>query len=256
MVKWSKTHRKVYAAFLAAVLILSICTGCADTVTVDDDVQQSQTQVVSESKKIDQAAAKAEEKETAAKDEDPSAQKSNAGAVAEGKTGEKKDGSTENPSKAQAKTETGKKDEEPKKQETASTGGNTCTISISCSTILSNMDQCDEAKKSIVPSNGVILPTTAVSFTDGESVFDVLQRVCREKGISLEFSYTAIYASNYIEGIANLYEFDVGPESGWMYKVNDWFPNYGCSSYILKNGDSICWVYTCSGLGADVGGGF
>ena len=43
------------------------------------------------------------------------------------------------------------------------------------------------------------------------------------------------------------------PESGWMYKVNEWFPNYGCSAYTLKPGDDIVWCYTCVGLGADVG---
>ena len=39
----------------------------------------------------------------------------------------------------------------------------------------------------------------------------------------------------------------------WMYKVNDWFPNYGCSRYQLQDGDVICWEYTCD-LGVDVGG--
>jgi hypothetical protein len=42
---------------------------------------------------------------------------------------------------------------------------------------------------------------------------------------------------------------------GWMYKVNGWFPNYGCSSYTLKDGDTIVWCYTCNGLGEDVGAG-
>ena len=64
-----------------------------------------------------------------------------------------------------------------------------------------------------------------------------------------------MYNSAYIEGIYNLYEFDVGDGSGWMYKVNDWFPNYGCSRYQVQQGDVICWVYTCD-LGYDVGGGF
>ena len=38
-----------------------------------------------------------------------------------------------------------------------------------------------------------------------------------------------------------------------MYKVNGWFPNYGCSSYKLEDGDTIVWCYTCKGLGTDVG---
>ena len=138
---------------------------------------------------------------------------------------------------------------------TSSAGGSaTCTFSISCATILNNWDECDESKKPLVPADGVILPTTTVTFTEGESVFDVLQRLCRSNGISVDASWTAIYNSAYVKGINNLYQFDVGEGSGWMYKVNGSFPNYGCSSYSLKNGDTVSWVYTCD-LGADVGGG-
>ena len=72
-------------------------------------------------------------------------------------------------------------------------------------------------------------------------------------GIHMEFEDTPMYNSAYIEGINNLYEFDCGELSGWMYKVNGWFPNYGCSRYQLKEGDVIEWVYTCD-LGVDVGG--
>ena len=130
----------------------------------------------------------------------------------------------------------------------------TCTISISCATILNNMDKCDESKRGLVPADGVILPAVTVTFSQGESVFDVLQRVCKERKIPMEFSWTPMYNSAYIEGIYNLYEFDVGDGSGWMYKVNDWFPNYGCSRYELQDGDTVRWVYTCD-LGKDVGGG-
>lgn len=138
---------------------------------------------------------------------------------------------------------------------TSSAGGSaTCTFSISCATILNNWDDCDESKKPLVPADGVILPTTTVTFTEGESVFDVLQRLCRSNGISVDASWTVIYNSAYVKGINNLYQFDVGEGSGWMYKVNGSFPNYGCSSYSLKNGDTVSWVYTCD-LGADVGGG-
>ena len=131
----------------------------------------------------------------------------------------------------------------------------TCTISISCSTILNNMDRCEEAKKEWVPDDGVILRATTVTFTEGESVYDVLERVCRDNGIQMEASWSGKYGSAYVEGIANLYEFDVGSGSGWMYKVNGWFPNYGCSGYTLSQGDVISWVYTCD-LGDDVGGGY
>ena len=131
----------------------------------------------------------------------------------------------------------------------------TCTVSISCSTILSNMDWLDPEKTELVPEDGWILKPITVTFYDGESVFNVLQRVCKQQKIHMEFENTPIYNSAYIEGIGNLYEFDCGELSGWMYKVNDWFPNYGCSRYRLCDGDVICWVYTCD-LGYDVGGGY
>ncbi len=130
----------------------------------------------------------------------------------------------------------------------------TCTISISCATILNNMDICDPEKAELVPSDGWILKPSKVSFNEGESVFDLLQRICMENKIHMEFKITPIYNSAYIEGINNIYEFDAGSLSGWMYKVNNWFPNYGCSRYQLHDGDEVCWVYTCD-LGKDVGGG-
>ena len=130
-----------------------------------------------------------------------------------------------------------------------------CTVSISCATILDNLDQLNAAKADFVPDDGVILPETELSFTEGETAFDLLQRVCRENGISMESSWSPLYKTAYIEGIANLYEFDCGKLSGWMYSVNGEFPNYGCSGYTLQDGDVICWVYTCD-LGEDVGGGY
>lgn len=128
-----------------------------------------------------------------------------------------------------------------------------CTLSISCSTINDNIAWLDPEKKELVPSDGWILKPTQVTFYEGESVFNVLQRTCKQQGIHMEFKNTPIYNSAYIEGIGNLYEFDCGELSGWMYKVNDWFPNYGCSRYQLKEGDKIEWLYTCK-LGADIGG--
>lgn len=128
----------------------------------------------------------------------------------------------------------------------------TCTFSIECSTILNNLDMLNPDKLDALPSNGVILSTQTVTFYEGESVFDVLQRICKEKNIQMEASWTPMYNSAYVEGIHNLYEFDCGSLSGWMYRVNGWYPNYGCSRYQLAQGDVVEWRYTCD-LGKDVG---
>lgn len=127
-----------------------------------------------------------------------------------------------------------------------------CTISISCNTILDHMDQLKKEKLEILPKDGVICTPTSISFYEGESVFDALLKVTKDQRVHMEYSATPIYNSNYIEGINNIYEFDCGELSGWMYQVNGWFPNYGCSRYQLSDGDVVEWVYTCD-LGRDVG---
>jgi hypothetical protein len=129
----------------------------------------------------------------------------------------------------------------------------TCTLSVRCDTILDNMKYLDKEKVELVPEDGIIFPQTEVTFYKGESVFNILLREMKKNRIQMEFENTPMYNSAYIEGINNLYEFDCGELSGWMYKVNGWFPNYGCSRYQLKEGDVVEWVYTCN-LGVDVGG--
>ena len=92
-----------------------------------------------------------------------------------------------------------------------------------------------------------------VHYLRNDTVYDILNRAVRHKKIHMECVYSANYGSVYVQGINHLYEFSCGELSGWMYKVNGIFPNYGCSKYVLKNGDKIEWVYTCD-LGRDVGG--
>lgn len=128
----------------------------------------------------------------------------------------------------------------------------TCTLSVKCDTIFENIDKLKDGKAEFIPENGVIFEETAVAFTDGESVFDVLLRKMKENKIHLEFSKTPMYNSIYIEGIGNIYEFDCGELSGWMYKVNGKAGECDSSGYKLENGDVIEWVFTCN-LGKDIG---
>lgn len=129
---------------------------------------------------------------------------------------------------------------------------NVCTFYVECKTILDNSENMKADKKEFLPADGVILKETAVTFRDGETVFDVLKRVCKANGIQMESSYTPGYDNYYIEGINQIYEKDCGTKSGWMYSVNGDFPNYGCSDYVLKDGDRVEWRYTCD-LGEDIG---
>lgn len=130
----------------------------------------------------------------------------------------------------------------------ASTYG-VCTFSVSCDTILNNKDKLDRAKESLVPSDGEIYKTADVEIKEGDTVFSLLERELVLNNIHFEYSKTT---NVYIEGINNIYEFDCGELSGWMYRVNGVFPSVGCDQYTLKPGDVVEWVYTCD-LGRDVG---
>lgn len=132
----------------------------------------------------------------------------------------------------------------------------TVTISIRCDTILKNYSELDPALRSgeFVPPDGVILPPTKYVLRPGDTVFDILDRAVRYNKIQMEYQGADknSYGSVYVQGINYLYEFSCGPLSGWMYRVDGEFPNYGCSKYALQNGQVIEWVYTCD-LGQDVG---
>ena len=128
----------------------------------------------------------------------------------------------------------------------------TCTLEIRCDTLLTQLDKVPAEKVSLVPEDGIMLASTEVEFTGGESVFDVFRKVLREEKLHFEYVDASAYDSVYIEGIGNIYEFDCGPQSGWMFSVNDVYPGLGCSSYTLADGDVIVFSYTCD-LGADLG---
>lgn len=122
------------------------------------------------------------------------------------------------------------------------------TISIDVKTILSNMDQLKENKRSYVPSDGWILKPTKIELQEGDTVFSVLERVTRRNRIVMEYqgASTNAYNTVYIQGIQQLYEFDCGNLSGWMYFVNGSYVSVGASAKSVCDGDVIEWRFTCN----------
>lgn len=118
-------------------------------------------------------------------------------------------------------------------------------ITINCASILENRDKLKKGKEYFVPSDGVILPSSEVEITEGDTAFDVLKKVCAANSIQLEYTYSAGFGTYYVEGINQLYEKDCGGKSGWLYRVNGEFPSEGCSSYELHDGDTVEFLYTC-----------
>ena len=121
----------------------------------------------------------------------------------------------------------------------------TCTLTVECRSIFDHLDEFDKDKLEVLPEDGYILNEIVAGFNEGDTVYDVLRRETAARGVHMEASYTPAFGSSYIEGINNIYEFDCGPYSGWTYRVNGQYPQYGCSSYYLNDGDEIVWHYTC-----------
>lgn len=230
---------------LAAVVILVILAGAwwlgnpGSPETVPASSDQEASLPIQEESQEESASAQETETETAPETAEPSAEDG----AADQETADK----PQTQPQTTAPADPGKK--EPVKTQPEQPA---CTLTIRCDTLVGKPEELDKSKAELVPADGLLYSAT-VSFTAGESVFDVLQRAMKEAGIPMEFTSVPVYGSAYIEGIANLYEFDGGPLSGWVYSVNGVFPNYGSSKYALKDGDQVLWQYTCD-LGADVGG--
>lgn len=88
------------------------------------------------------------------------------------------------------------------------------------------------------------IPETNVKIAKGSTVYDVLIKIFKEKNfknIGANDNYTtSITHSNGTELKAQ----DKGPNSGWLYKVNDEIPQVGIKDYKLKDNDSITYYYT------------
>lgn len=168
-----------------------------------------------------------------------------------GNSGEQTAASQEKEQAKEKKDKKDKKEKEEKKEEkqkasdkkTSSSGG-TCTISIECKSLLSIKGELDASVASQVPSSGVILSTTKVKIKKGDTLFDIIKRVTRKKGIHMAYQGTTQFGTAYVEGINNIYEKDGGSESGWKYKVNGSYPSKGCSAVKVRDGDVIVWTYS------------
>lgn len=138
----------------------------------------------------------------------------------------------------------------------ADSASRTVSVSIDCAVILDNMDAVPAELKSsgFIHADGVVLEKTLYALEDGESVFDLLLKATKQRKIQMEFSGNPEggLSAVYIKSISNIYEFSCGPLSGWMFKVNGKFSGNDSSGYVLKENDSVEWVFTCD-LGRDVG---
>lgn len=117
----------------------------------------------------------------------------------------------------------------------------TVSITIRCDTV-------PDKSAAHLPDDGVMLDITEFEIEQGDTVYDILAEAAAANKIHLETSGSG--EAVYVRGIGNLYEFDFGDLSGWMYSVNGETPSVGCGEYRLSADDAIEWLYTCE-LGSD-----
>ncbi|MCR4708687.1 MAG: DUF4430 domain-containing protein [Clostridiales bacterium] len=222
----------------------------------EQETDKQETQVAPEQKKEDKSSDSSSSKEKKKSDKKKSDSDKKDSKKSEKKSdSDKKDKSKDGDKSKDSKKKDEKKDKKPEPAPEPEPSTITVHIQILCYTLSNDMSQLEnEAIRDYIPSNGVILGRTSYTCDQGSgmTVYDALSTVCKNNGVQLDANYRSSYGSVYVEGIGYLYEFDAGPQSGWMYSVNGTFPNYGCSSYELKDGDEIKWLYTCKGIGTDL----
>ena len=80
-----------------------------------------------------------------------------------------------------------------------------------------------------------------IEVNSASTAYSVLRELAKQNGKSI--STKGFGSTVYVSGIDGLKEFDHGPSSGWMYKVNGTPPNIGAGAYKVKAGDQVIWYY-------------
>lgn len=80
-----------------------------------------------------------------------------------------------------------------------------------------------------------------IEVNSSSTAYSVLRELVKQNGKSI--STKGFGSTVYVSGIDGLKEFDHGPSSGWMYKVNGTPPNIGAGAYKVKAGDQVIWYY-------------
>lgn len=119
----------------------------------------------------------------------------------------------------------------------------TCTIEIRCDNATARKDTVSPSIASRIPDDGTILEVTTYTAAEGFTVYDVLAAVTAMHNPVIPIVANA--DKSYVSSINNLSEKNVGPQSGWTYRVNEVLPMMAANQYTVKDGDVIKWIYVC-----------
>ena len=118
-----------------------------------------------------------------------------------------------------------------------------CTIEIRCDNATARKDTVNPSIASRIPDDGTILEVTTYTGNEGFTVYDVLAAVTAAHNPVIPIVANA--DRSYVSSINNLSEKNVGPTSGWTYRVNGVLPMMAANQYKVKDGDVIKWIYVC-----------
>ncbi|CAM3228865.1 DUF4430 domain-containing protein [Filibacter tadaridae] len=102
----------------------------------------------------------------------------------------------------------------------------------------------------VISGSEIPLAPTTMEIKDGDTVLKTLINITKKNKVQMDYR-GGQGATAYVEGIDNVYEFDRGQGSGWMYRVNGIFPDRGAGVVKLLDGDRVEWLYTTN-LGVDL----
>ncbi len=250
---WFKKHKLLFAGIVAISIILCIAYFSGAKPPKEAEIQAGSVSETPQIAEFENKLTPEELPEEESKEQDADTSKKEAEAKKMEETEQKKEEAPNQQSSATSESvppeESPVSSDAPK--EVPSSDKLTCRLSVRCDTILNNMDKVKEEKKKIIPKDGIIYSEKEVEFFENETAFNVLLREMKQNRIHFEFEKTPAYNSMYVEGIGNIYEFDAGELSGWLYKVNGKFLSHSLSEQKVKNGDIIEIIYTCN-LGNDL----
>ena len=119
-----------------------------------------------------------------------------------------------------------------------------CTIEIRCDNATARKDSItNQGIRDSIPDDGTILEVTTYTGNEGFTVYDVLAAVTAAHNPVIPIVANA--DRSYVSSINNLSEKNVGPQSGWTYRVNGVLPMMAANQYTVKDGDVIKWIYVC-----------
>ena len=122
--------------------------------------------------------------------------------------------------------------------------GISCTIEIRCDNATARKDTItNPGIRDAIPDDGTILEVTTYTGNEGFTVYDVLAAVTAAHNPVIPIVANA--DRSYVSSINNLSEKNVGPTSGWTYRVNGVLPMMAANQYKVKDGDVIKWIYVC-----------